>query len=373
MLFVSNGYGEAAIAAIIARALGERCATEQAHLWLVGDPPPAAWPDPVGPHAAMPSGGLIAYGNLRNLTRDVGAGLIGLTLAQWRYLARQRARTCVVAVGDVYCAAACMLFARRPTIFVATAKSERVAPHSRFECAVARRARVVFARDEPTAAALRDRGVNARFVGNAMMDALRDGGEDPFAPAAPDALRVAILPGSRSDAPRNATDGVRRAARLAALLAPREVVAAVSVAPTVDERAMLEALTPSAPLPDRAAFRATLASGSFGALLRHADLAFGQAGTANEQAAGAGLPVLAALDAGERAERLTWYRMRQRALLGDALLVLPSDDDAFVRGAAAVARDERLRERMAAAGRERMGPPGGAAAIAAAIAEIAAQ
>ena len=45
----------------------------------------------VGPRAAMPSGGLIAMGNVRNIARDVRAGLLGLTLAQRRFLA-QRAR-----------------------------------------------------------------------------------------------------------------------------------------------------------------------------------------------------------------------------------------------------------------------------------------
>ena len=36
----------------------------------------------VGPMCVMPSGGLIAMGNVRNIARDVRSGLIGLTLAQ---------------------------------------------------------------------------------------------------------------------------------------------------------------------------------------------------------------------------------------------------------------------------------------------------
>ena len=141
------------------------------HLPLVGTPAPDAALTTVGPRADMPSGGLVAFWNVRNIARDLGAGLIALTVRQFAFLLGRRDDV-VIAVGDIFCLAACLLFARRPTVFVATAKSEYVARHSSFEAAIARRARAVFARDAATARALSERGVRATFAGNAMMDGL---------------------------------------------------------------------------------------------------------------------------------------------------------------------------------------------------------
>ena len=92
VLFVSNGHGEAAIAARIAqeaRALGP-LRTE--HFGLVGERlGGGAFPD-VGPQRAMPSGGLVAMGNVRAFARDLGAGFAGL-------LARLRPEVAVIEVG----------------------------------------------------------------------------------------------------------------------------------------------------------------------------------------------------------------------------------------------------------------------------------
>ncbi|MGB8520993.1 MAG: hypothetical protein WCD38_12605, partial [Candidatus Tumulicola sp.] len=103
VLFVSNGHGEAAIAERIAVELAAlRPNLGLDHLALVGDVPSESLRD-VGPRAAMPSGGLIAMGNVRNIVRDVRAGLLGLTLAQRRFLRAVRGEyAAVVAVGDAF-------------------------------------------------------------------------------------------------------------------------------------------------------------------------------------------------------------------------------------------------------------------------------
>ena len=109
--------------------------------------------------------------------------------------------------------------------------------------------------------------------------------------------------------------------------------------------------------------------GDLGTLLDGSTLVLGQAGTANEQAAARGVPVVAL----DRAERTggrggaDWYRMRQRRLLGDALALVPSDPEAAAAAVAALLDEpERLR-RMSEAGRVRMGARGGALAIARAV------
>jgi uncharacterized protein (TIGR03492 family) len=383
VLLVSNGFGEMAILQSIARALAAADPSAVlAHMPLVGRLPRGSWPEPVGPQAEMPSGGLVTYWNLRNIVRDVGAGLIGSTIAQWRFLARQRADyDAVVAVGDVYCAAACLWFTRLPVVFVATAKSEYVASHSAIECAIARRARVTFARDAPTARALERAGVRARYAGNVMMDGLAptqvDLGADP------EAIRVGVLPGSRGDAAANAAAAARRLERIAAL-ARRDVQAFFAVAPSVNPNTIgaalegegfsIEPAGASDAVVARArkgAVRAVLARGALGDVLRASVIVLGQAGTGNEQAAGLGKPVIAAAGPGESPERVGWYRMRQRKLLGDALLVAPAADEAFAQTVVDLLGDPERMTAMAAAGRARMGEPGASAQVAEAVLAIA--
>jgi uncharacterized protein (TIGR03492 family) len=112
--------------------------------------------------------------------------------------------------------------------------------------------------------------------------------------------------------------------------------------------------------------------GAFGDVLRAADAVLGQAGTGNEQAAGLGKPVIAAAERPESLERVGWYRMRQQRLLGDALLVLPGDDDEAFASAVVRLIDDPVRiEKMAQAGRTRMGGTGAASAVADAALAIA--
>ena len=78
VLFVSNGHGEAAIAERIAHELRALIPSVRAnHLGLVGQTRHETMHE-VGPRRSMPSGGLIAMGNLRNLARDFAAGLPAL-------------------------------------------------------------------------------------------------------------------------------------------------------------------------------------------------------------------------------------------------------------------------------------------------------
>ena len=131
VLFVTNGHGEAAIAARIAHEVRALAPLATEHLALVGERfGDGDFPD-VGPQRAMPSGGLVAMGNVRAFARDLGAGWLGLFAAQLRFLRSVRARyAAIVAVGDAYAAALTRL-ACRPWIFVGTAKSEYVAPYGR--------------------------------------------------------------------------------------------------------------------------------------------------------------------------------------------------------------------------------------------------
>lgn len=376
-LFVSNGHGEAAIVNRLVRTVRELDAQIVCdHLPLVGDVR-APEANDVGPRRAMPSGGLIAMGNVRNIVRDLRGGLLGLTLAQRRFLGGAHARyDACVAVGDVY-ALLMTLAVARPTLFVGTAKSTYVAPYGRFERTVLRRAARVFVRDEPTAASLRERGVDAKAPGNTIVDLFADVRDD----RARDALRdfspaIALFPGSRASA---YDDGAFLVETILRVREQRSAVgAALSLAPQLDRARWIERLSASFDVRSRddemvpleihdargVAVRAWC--GEVGALLPYVSAVLGQAGTANEAAAAAGIPILAFERGSDR--KTAWYRMRQSGLLGDALEIAPGAQ--AVDATIALLDDDARRARMGAVGKARMGAPGGSRRIAEAIVEV---
>lgn len=381
VLFVTNGHGEAAIAQRIALEVRSIApAAKIDHLALVGDLSSDAMRD-VGPRRPMPSGGLIAMGNVRNLAKDLAAGLLSLTLSQARFLRRARgAYDVTVAVGDAFALMMTLLAGAR-TVFVGTAKSIKVAPYGAFETTLLRRAAACFVRDEATADALRRRGVDAH-VANAIVDLFASPGDPAveaavagFAPA------LALFPGSRESAYGDAAF-LLEVTRELALQYPR-LGAVISIAPGLDaDRLARDAASADwevHAMPDDAIPFALSNNGreivrgwrkSLGPLLERVVLVLGQAGTANEAAAAAGIPVVAFERDG--VAKASWYRRRQQDLLGEALAVLPEERNAAVEGVREILEDAQRRERMAAVGRARMGEGGGAARIAGCIASLVA-
>ena len=351
VLFVTNGHGEAAIAARIAAEVRLLGATQTEHFALVGEGfVEAGFPD-VGPQRTMPSGGLVAMGNFRAFGRDLATGWLRLFVDQLRFLRAARAAYgVIVAVGDTY---GCALARRvgRPLIFVGTAKSVYVAPYGALERRIIRAARRIFVRDAATATDLRAHGLPAEAPGNVIVDLLAS--DDVY--AWPGTVRIALLPGSRERAYADA----ERLAAVATAVAARVpgTAAALSIAPNLDA-ARFDALF--ARFPSIVPWR-----GPVGGVLSGATLVIGQAGTANEAAAANGLPVIAFDVEGNR--RSGWYRMRQERLLGEAMLVVGSNVASATDAIVALLNDPVRLARMRAAGPERMGAPGGAAVIAGAI------
>jgi uncharacterized protein (TIGR03492 family) len=379
VLFVTNGHGEAAIADRISLELAAlRPAVEPDHLALVGDAATDGMRD-VGPRRAMPSGGLIAMGNTRNLLRDLRGGLIALTWEQAWFLRRARGKyDAAVAVGDVYALTMALLTGAR-TLFVGSAKSVAVAPYGAFEARILARASGRFVRDEATACELRRYGVDAG-VANAIVDlfeTMRSDGIEPatrgFAPV------LALFPGSRDTAYDDAEFLCQVVLSLAAqrptlgavlsiargLDAERFAAGARSAGWQVNARTC-ESIPFTLSRNGRDLVRAW--RGTLGPLLARATLVLGQAGTANEAAAAAAVPVVAFER--DRDRRARWYRRRQQGLLGDALAVLPGDLNDAVAGVAAILDDSERRRRMGEIGRSRMGAAGGARRIAESIAAL---
>src|SRR5690606_8963977 len=105
-----------------------------------------------------------------------------------------------------------------------------------------------------------------------------------------------------------------------------------------------------------------LASGRFGPMVRACRLAVGLAGTANEQAAGLGKPVVAFPGPGFQAT-LTFLRDQQR-LLGEADALTEPDPEAVARQVCQILTDPRRYRGMAEAGRAVMAEPGAAGRMA---------
>lgn len=376
VLFVTNGHGEIAIAARIALEMQAQRPMLCDHLALVGDFRYPSTMREVGPRRALPSGGVIAMGNVRNIARDVGAGLIGHTLAQLRFLRRARgAYDAAIAVGDIFALTMARKARARKTMFVGTAKSAYVAPYGPFEARLMRAMDEVFVRDEATARCLGQHGVQA-IAANAIVDLYAGDAQEIDAPFDP---FLAVFPGSRETAYDDASV-LAQVVRLAAKAQPG-VGAVISIAPGIDAQRMTDRFEADgwrvdrrqdtrAPFAlydgDREVMRAW--TGPLGAMLRRASIVLGQAGTANEAAAALGIPVVSFARAGER--RTPWYRMRQIGLLGEAMLVASADPQTAAQQVLTLLEDEPRRARMGAIGRERMGGPGAAARIAARIAQV---
>lgn len=375
ILFIANGHGETAIAARIGRELFEAAHGASAcDLFpIVGLGTGAAPLALVGPRRSMPSGGLVAMGNVRAFAGDLRAGFLGLLGAQLAFLGGVRERyDVVVAVGDAY-ALGLALRTGLQTVFVGTAKSVYVAPYGPFERTLLRRAARVFVRDEPTAALLRRQGVAAQAPGNVIVDLVEPGAR------ALAGTWLGLLPGSRDAAYVDALRLARVAREVGQLRA--DVGAMLSIAPTLVadrfERVLVADGWVSAPHAAGEPFvvRAGATTvrahvGDLGTLLAASTIVLGQAGTANEQAAARGVAVVALDDADPRSG--AWYRMRQRRLLGDALLLVPTAPRRAAEAIVELLDDPARLAEMGEAGRTRMGPAGGALAVARAIIELAA-
>lgn len=372
VLVLSNGHGEDAMGALLAKELqgagvdvcafpvvGEGRAYDKAGVRLVGV------------QKALPSGGFILE-SAANFVKDLKAGLLSLTFRQVRALRRMRREVAwAIAVGDVYVLALAAYALRRPVVFLPTAKSEYIRGHFAWEYAMMRRRAVrVFPRDAKTAEAMQARGVPASFAGNLMMDAFEVTGERFGIPQSERV--VAILPGSRGDAYQNARaifealrdlegEGFTFLLALADGLEPAAMAEVTGWTFTKSDTSTEGVVGSFA----KGSTRVLCVRGRFGDVLNTADVVIGLSGTGNEQAAGMGKPVIAF--AGDGVQFTKGFAADQKRLLGDALSLVDGEPWAVAAEVARIASDREAYARMAACGRERMGGPGAVKRITAEI------
>ncbi|GAA5511457.1 hypothetical protein Dcar01_00167 [Deinococcus carri] len=391
VLLLSNGTAEDLIGArLLGHLLGQRGG--EAHvLPLVGAGQAYAnlpFVTRVGAALDLPSGGF-PFGSLENLRSDLRAGLVGASLGQWREAVRAaRGAGAVVVVGDAYALMVGSLAARlagAPLIHVQPLLSAHYLEGlglggalrelnalganlpMPYELRLARRAQAVFARDAATARYYAARGVRARWAGSFAMDVLPPPERD-LSPLVGERPVLALLPGSREDHRESLPLMLRAAAHLP------EVAALVAwphgwEAATLPEGWTLNVREENTAFAQGGSTRVALLRGAFGAVARAADVAVGTAGTANEQLAGLGVPVVAFPTRGP--QFTPGFARRQGRLLAGALSVVPPEPEAVAAEVRALLTNGARRARAARAGLTRVGPGGALAVIAEEIRRLA--
>ena len=371
-MLLSNGHGEDVVGALLAEQLWalEPALTLRAFPTVgLGQAYERARVPLLGPRRELPSGGLLLH-SLDAFWHDLRAGFLTLTRRQLVALSRLETDVLVV-VGDLYALLLGNLVRAERRFYVQTLVSsyhsapDRMADRSQsrpnryfmehispLERQLMRRNTHTYVRDAPTASLLARSGLAVSAPGNPMLDALGPGEPLPMPLTTP---VVALLPGTRR----------YKAAALATMLA------ALAVMP---EATGLVAWTEPAP-PDgswqavadglwRRGERVWLLNGRFSDILGAADLVLSTAGTAGEQAASLGKPVVAFAVPPLYTEA---FLANQQRLLGAALTRAQAEPRALALELQTLWHDRRRYQAAAEAGRTRMGRRGGAAAIAADI------
>lgn len=401
ILFLSNGHGEDVIGAQIAQRVhalaGTNLQLNAFPLVGLGKAYRRAGIPVVGPQAQLPSGGL-AYLRLGNLAADLLAGGLGLFFRQLGFVRRHRQQwDAVVGVGDRVSLLLNHHILKKPMVWVALADTIRVVPPGkRFGSPrlwqPLRHPDVdAFVRDSDTQAALEKMGYPSKYVGNPMRDgvipnpevvrrvhaALRVTGWNGADPV------VALLPGSRSEALGNLvsqleavrhlhrmTDGrIHAVVAWAAGASAHVLTSSLAEAGWVVRSGQHDGWVPQAgeslvfpARPVRTGPVVPLLRGAFPEIVEACTAVIGQTGTAVEQAAGVGKPVVMFESGGMVLTRRTLRRYQR--LLRDAIQVSDPDPEAVAQELLAILSDPERYRSMSEAGKKLMGPPGATEAIA---------
>ena len=263
-------------------------------------------------------------------------------------------------VGDVFLLIHAYFGLGRRSVFLALAKSDHMNPHSAIEEWIIRHfASRVLTRDDFTAEQLRAKGIDACFLGNPIMDGI--GEPAPEKPAEPPL--IGLLPGSRDEADHNfrrilqVLDRIDRPAQYLCALSPVLNIEAMAASAHADGWTLTKG-----GLLCKGTKAVLMSKDVFDRVLHDSTVVIGMAGTANEQAAGMGRPVVSFVGAG--AQTTPSRMIDQERLLGGAAAYISDFPEGVAREIDYLLDHPAERQRRGDIGRERMGPPGGAKKIA---------
>lgn len=367
VLFVSNGPTEDAIGARIAQELGH----EILALPLVGKGKAyeGIAREILGPRQEMPSGGFI-FGSWQNLFADLKAGFLTMTLKQWQ-AARCSHVDAVVVVGDAYALTVGLWGAKGSPVYhinplVSAYYLEGTplwellldwggsdfTPYERF---LHRAVRAVFVRDQKSLERLRHLGVrHAYWYGSFAMDLLPPPERD-LAPLLGDGPLLALLPGTRGDERFSLPLMLEASLHIPLTPAVAWAKSWESLPPLPGWHRQEEG--PGALCLSKEGKTAWILQGAFSAILHRSAIALSTAGTASEQAAGLGIPVISFPTPGPQYTRA--FARRQKRLLGPALRLVQPDPYRIAAEGLLLLHSKEVYTQASRAGKSRIGPPGG--------------
>lgn len=381
LLFLSNGYAEDNIACCIIEELRKKYPFLKVKVMpFVGEgiSYKKLGVKVLDPCRRMPSDGFIA-GDPFYFLKDLKAGWLKLYGKKIKTLkAEQDKVKMVVCVGDVFLILTSALFIKKPIIFLPTAKSDYIKEHYLLEKWLMRKiCRLVVPRDKLTALSLKNYGINAVYVGNAMMDCLRITGEE-FG-VEKNYPTVTIVPGSKKEAYENLTI-IIDAAREISLQKEREVNFLLALAPSLDIEKIAINLSKESSWElqytgDEEKKKGIIAriisgegtvvkavQGRFGDVVNLSNVVIGTAGMANEQAVGLGKPVVTFPGRGPQITKK--FLRTQQKLLGGAVFITKSDKKDIADKVLLLLNNPKKLHRVKEIGKERMSSPGAAEKIA---------
>lgn len=382
MTFLSNGYGEDVIGSRLAAELRQLPEIDVRAYPTVdrGDAYEGVC-DILGQRQVMPSGGLLLH-SWHLFVADLRAGFVGMTLRQLRDLAALKTDTLVV-VGDAYALLLSHLVRCQQRFYVQPLVSAYHQPTTGSRAnrltmeqftgveqwLIRRLVTRMYVRDAFTAQTLQARGLsNVRFLGNPMVDKLEP--SQPFSRAdllsntTPNAPVIALLPGTRKYA------HLTLQVMLEALCHYPESVGLLAwaaedrphvvgwcwqetAASRVSNNNVLGVL-------ERGQQQVFVYRHRFADILHVADMALGTAGTAHEQAAARGVPVVSFPLPPHYTPA---FLANQQRLLADALVVVEAEPEKIARALHSLWQDEVTRQQAVTVGQARMGKAGGTRAI----------
>ena len=372
LMFISNGHGEDLMSSKLIKVLLEKSNKNLniSVLPIVGEGNrfETLSVEILGPRESLPSGGF-ARNSWQNLFKDIKSGLLVNTFKQIKELRKQKKKADLsIVIGDVYILLLTGLFLGGNIIFIPTAKSEYINGHYKIEKYLMKKyADLVLPRDQKTTDDLGKNGINVEFNGNLMMDCFEIKNID-FG-LGPDSIKIGILPGSREEAYDNMLDFIKVIEELEKLKKGKyEFLVAVAgnfsiaalksklgkvdwnIKEVNDKYIKLHINSP------RGLSKIHIIYNGFGDVLDQADLFLGMAGTANEQAAGLGKPVVTFPGTGAQFDYE--FAADQKRLLGDGVKFV---DRNFVNVAYSIIElleDDTEYKKRSEVGQNRMGERG---------------
>jgi uncharacterized protein (TIGR03492 family) len=378
VLFLSNGHGEDLNASLIVGELQKiQPQLSIAALPLVGEGKAyQKLPVPIiAPTATMPSGGII-YTNPFNWIKDIGAGLIGLTIKQIQ-AAFKVSKNCdlLIAVGDIVPIAFAGLTGRPFVAFIVSTSSYYEGtiklPLLTELCLRSDKCLRVFTRDKYTATDLQNRGIKkAIFAGYPIMDVLTPTGKDLELDS--QIPMIALLAGSRLPEALSNLALQLQVCEEIVKIKPMQFRAAII--PSIRETD-LENLAKQegwhylgAGKLEKNGAKVCCYRDAFADILHHCDACLAMAGTAVEQAVGLGKPVLQIPGFGPQ---FTYpFAEAQMRLLGESVITIgkkPTEVNLFKNAAVKIVdilADSQYLHRCLENGKIRVGESGGSKNIA---------